>query len=347
MVIKTLSNLPGVSGHEEPVREYLWEESRSFVDEHWIDSMGNLILLKKGSSCSKKVIMLAHMDEVGLMVRHIEKKGVIRFSTLGGIEPSVLSAKPVIIHGKEKIPGVVGMKPIHMQSPEEIKSPVKKDSLYIDTGHASEDELKRLIQPGDPISFDTSFAEIGCLWKGKAFDDRAGCAILLETLKKNIQPAYDTFFVFCVQEEVGLRGSQIAAQRIKPDLAFVFEGTTACDIPLVDPHRWTTRVGQGPAFTIAHHGLVFQASILQSLTSLAQENQIPFQWKQKIAGGNDATPISKAGVGCIVASISLPVRYIHSPASLMSPKDYEATLRLSELILRKQSNFFTHDGRLS
>jgi len=339
VLIEELCQLPGTSGNEEKVRDFILSHAKPFIDEHWIDSIGNLILLKKGLSCRKKVIFLAHMDEVGFMVKHIEKNGLIRFSAVGGIESSVLPAKRVLIHGKETIPGVIGIKPIHLQNSQDLLQAVKKESLYIDTGYGSSEELKRIIQLGDSITFDTPFSPHGKLWKAKAFDDRAGCAVMLEALSKNIQVDFDTYYVFGVQEEVGLRGSQIAAQRIQPDLAFVFEGTTASDIPLVDAHRWTTRVGFGPALTIAHNGLVFQDSLLKTLSGLAQENHIPFQWKEKIAGGNDATAISKAGKGCLVGSISLPVRYIHSPASLMSPMDYDSTLKLAELILQKESIF--------
>ncbi len=341
MHIASLCEIPGTSGNEELVTEYLLKEAKPYIDEHWIDSIGNLILLKKGHSCSRKVLMLAHMDEVGLMVRSIDKSAYVGFSTVGGIESAVLAAKKVVLHGKEKLEGVIGIKPIHIQSPEERNAPLKKDTLYIDTGIRSSDEIKKILQIGDAITFNTPFATHGRLWKGKAFDDRAGCAILLESIQKNITPAYDTFFVFCVQEEVGLRGSQIAGQRIKPDLAFVFEGTTASDIPMVDSHRQTTRLEKGPAFTIAHRGLVFEEQLLQRLSGLAQENHIPFQWKEKIAGGNDATSLAKAGTGCPVGSISLPVRYIHAPVSLMSPVDFKATLQLSELIIRHQKIFFT------
>jgi endoglucanase len=339
VLIEDLCQLPGTSGNEELVRDFILNQAKPFIDEYWIDSIGNLILLKRGLSCRKKVVFWAHMDEVGFMVKHIEKNGMIRFSAVGGIEASILPAKRVLIHGKETLNGVIGIKPIHLQGSQELLQAIKKDSLYIDTGYGSSDELKKIIQLGDSITFDTPFSSHGKLWKAKAFDDRAGCAIMLETLNKNIQADFDTYYVFGVQEEVGLRGSQIAAQRIKPDLAFVFEGTTASDIPLVEAHRWTTRLGCGPAITIAHNGLVFQSSLLQTLSSLAQEHNIPFQWKEKIAGGNDATAISKAGTGCIVGSISLPVRYIHSPASLMSPIDYQSTLKLAELILRKESIF--------
>ena len=341
MLLKDLCNLAGTSGNEEVVREYILSEASSHIDHHWIDSIGNLYLHKKGQSCSKKMILLAHMDEVGFMVKHIDKNGMIRFANVGGIETSVLPAKRVLIHGKETLRGVIGIKPIHAQHPKEHNTVINKDSLYIDTGASSAEELKKTIQAGDAITFDTAFAEHGDLWRAKAFDDRAGCAVLLETLKKHIDPAYDVYYVFCVQEEVGLRGSQIAGQRIQADIAFVFEGTTASDIPLLPPHRWTTRLGKGPAVTIAHHGLVFQKDLLLKMANLAQENNLPFQWKEKIAGGNDATALSKAGTGCSVGSISLPVRYIHSPHSLMHPYDYQATLKFAELLVSHANHFIS------
>ncbi len=180
----------------------------------------------------------------------------------------------VVIEGEKSIPGVIGMKPIHLQGAS-LLNPVKMDSLYIDVGADSDKDLKGTIELGDPISFDTQFEDFGHLWKAKAFDDRVGCSIMMDILKENQVPEFDTWFVFATQEEVGLRGSAVASYQVKPDLAIVLEGTTACDIPLVERNRYTTQLGKGPAISIAHNGLVFPKKIFTYLKTTAENHHIP------------------------------------------------------------------------
>ena len=339
-MIEELSNLMGVSGNEEDVRSFLQDRLASKVNETKIDVMGNLILFKQGRNCSKKIMFLAHMDEVGLMVRQIQKNGMIKFSPLGSLDDSILPAKRVIVLGKEKLPGIISTRPIHIQRGPEFDTPISRDKLYIDVGANSSDELKGKIELGDPIGFDTTFERLGNVFKGKAFDDRVGCAVLADLINKEITPEFDTWFVFAVQEEVGLRGSQTASYRIQPDLAFVIEGTTACDIPMVERARYTTQMGKGPAIVLAHHGLVFQKKVIQFMEGIAKIHNIPYQIKEKIAGGTDASAISRTANGCYTGLLSLPVRYIHSPVSLLSQDDFQNACHLTEAFYNHTKSFF-------
>jgi len=341
MMLETLSNLFGVSGYEDDVRSCLKELLSSKVDAVKVDTMGNLILFKRGRNCAKKVMFLAHMDEIGLMVRQIQKNGMIKFSLLGSIDDSILPAKRVYVLGKEKLAGVISTRPIHVQKGPEYDTPIPRDRLYIDVGAKSDDELKGKIELGDPIGFDTKFEQLGeSTYKGKAFDDRCGCAVLSALIEKDMTPEYDTWFVFAVQEEVGLRGSRTAAFRIQPDLAFVIEGTTACDIPMVERSRYTTQMGKGPAIVVAHNGLVFQKKVIQFMESTAKINGIPYQIKEKIAGGTDAAAISKTKGGVYTGLLSLPVRYIHSPVSLLNSEDFSNAIRLTETLFHQTKTFF-------
>jgi putative aminopeptidase FrvX len=341
MILEDLSNLFGISGFEDDVRNYLKEKLSSLVDEVKVDTMGNLILFKRGRNCSKKVMFLAHMDEIGMMVRQIQKNGMIKFSILGSIDDSIFPAKRVVVLGKEKLNGVISTRPIHVQRGPELDTPVTRDRLFIDVGAKSDEELKGKVELGDPIGFATKFETMGNrTFKGKAFDDRVGCAVLAGLIEKNITPEYDTWFVFAVQEEVGLRGSKVASFRIQPDLAFVIEGTTACDIPLVERSRYTTQMGKGPAIVVAHNGLMFQKKVIQFMESTAKISGIPYQIKEKIAGGTDATAISKSAGGVYTGLLSLPVRYIHSPVSLLNGEDFKNATALVESLFNQTKTFF-------
>lgn len=339
MVLKILSDLNGVSGFEEDVRAFIKEQIASKVDEIKVDSMGNLYAFKRGRNCAKKVLWLAHMDEVGFMVRKIQKNGMIKFSNIGGIDPSVLASKPVVILGKEKIPGVIGYKPIHLQR-SDFDQPVTKEKLLIDVGANSPEEIKGKIELGDPIAFRTACEMTDTFIRGKALDDRVGCALLMKMIDEPEPPDFDTWYVFATQEEVGLRGSKTAAYRIQPDLAIILEGTTASDLPCLDRKRYTTRLNKGPVIVVTHNGLVIQQNVIQFLESTAKSNNIPYQIKERIAGGTDAISFAKQAFGSYVAIIALPTRYIHSPISLISQKDYVNSHRFIVAITKDLPLFF-------
>ncbi|QUL97998.1 MAG: M42 family metallopeptidase [Candidatus Fermentithermobacillus carboniphilus] len=337
MDLRELTLLSGVSGNEADIRRGITRELESLGVPYELDVLGNIIA-RKGSK-GPKVMVDAHMDEVGLIVTFIEKNGFVRFSAVGGIDPRVLVSKRVLI-GKDRVPGVIGAKAIHLQEPKEREQVIPKDQLFIDIGAKSRDEAEKKVKPGDYAIFDTEYEE---LWPGiiksKALDDRVGCALLLETLKEpweNIQ----LYAVFAVQEEVGTRGARVASYAIAPDMGIALEGTVCADIPGTDKEFQATRLGKGAVLSIMDRGSIPSRTMLKELLRLAQENNIPVQFRETTSGGNDAAAIHLAREGCPVASISVPCRYIHTPCSVMSMADFEAAKKLLVLFLKSVEGGF-------
>ena len=326
MILQALSEAFGVSGNESEVREIIIEAVKDHVDEMRVDTMGNLITFKGGTGDSPlKVMVAAHMDEVGLMIVHIEKNGLLRFRKVGGIDDRILPSKVVRI-GKDRIPGVIGAKPVHLLKEEERKRVVKVEDMVIDIGVSSREEAEKLVKRGDYAAFATPFAELGDVVKGKAFDDRAGCAVLVELVQERYPS--DLYAVFTVQEEVGLRGARVAAYAVAPDVAFALEGTIADDLPKKKDTSPTTRLGAGPAITIMDRSVIADRRLVELLVRTAEEEGIPYQFKQPLVGGTDAGRIHLTREGVPSAVVSVPCRYIHAPACLLSLTDFENTVRL-------------------
>jgi putative aminopeptidase FrvX len=324
MLLEKLCNATGPSGYEGDVRGIIQEVIKDYVDEIKVDRMGNIIAHKKGSG--KRVIVDAHMDEVGFIITGYNEDGTLKFYSLGGITANVLPSKIVLI-GEDKVPGVIGFKPIHLQSGEERKKAVSYDDCCIDIGSNSKEETKNLVSLGEFAVFDTEFSEFGeGLYKGKAFDDRMGCAALIEALKENYD--CDLYGVFNVQEEVGERGAFVSAFNVKADVGIVLEGTICADMSNVPKHMRATEVGKGPAISIVDRTSIFNQDIAREITNLAEEKGIPYQFRRAIAGGNDAYAIHASGEGAKIATISVPCRYIHSSVSVASKSDFENTVKL-------------------
>jgi len=320
--LKELTELNGVSGNEDEVREFIKEHIKGLADEIKVDSMGNLLAFKKGKSKKLKVMLSAHMDEVGFMVTGFGDSGVIKFATVGGIDERILPGKRVLV-GEKKIPGVIGSKPIHMQEKDERNANVKLKKMYIDIGTDKKEETEKLVSLGDYIAFHSPYTEFGDgLVKAKALDDRVGCAILMEALKERYE--FDLYACFTVQEEVGLRGSEVAAYTVNPDIALVVEGTTCSDVPGVEKSEYSTVLGEGAALTIMDRTSYPDKNFVNYIYELAQRNKLPVQFKQTNTGGNDAGKIQMSRSGVVTASISVPCRYIHSPVSVMSKKDFNS-----------------------
>ncbi len=336
MLLEKLSNARGVSGNEAEVREILIDAIKDRVTSYRVDTMGNLIALKKakGARASKpKVMVAAHMDEVGLMIVYHESSGLLRFRKVGGIDDRVLLSKTVLI-GKDKIPGVVGNKPIHLLKQKERNQVIDCDSMTIDIGAKSKEEAQAAVKLGDYATFATEFSEMGDgLVKGKALDDRTGCATLVELLKRDYP--FDVYGVFSVQEEVGSRGAHVAAYAIKPNYAFALESTVCDDSPKTKDVSPVTRVGEGPAITFMDRGLIADRRLVNLLVETAKENRIPYQFKQAVAGGTDAGQIHLAREGVPSVAVAVPTRYIHSPVSLLSKQDFENTIALMTKTLPK------------
>ena len=336
MLLEKLSNARGVSGDESAVRALLAEQIQKYVDEYRVDALGNLIALKRAprkNNSRLNVLIAAHMDEVGLLVTHIDRDGFILFDKVGGIDDRILPSKAVLI-GTARIPGVIGFKPQHRSGEAERKKVVAHDDLRIDLGATSREDAARIVAPGDYISFATTFAPIGdnCV-RGKALDDRAGCALLVELLRENFP--FNLYAAFTTQEELGLRGARVAGYSVAPDLAFVLEATVCDDSPKVKEQSPTTRLGMGPALTLADRKLLADKKLTRLVADTARENKIPFQFKQPLVGSTDAGELHRVRGGVPCAVVSLPARYIHSPAAIISLDDFNNALKLMRAVLKQ------------
>lgn len=339
-MLKKLTEINGVSGNENKVREFIIENVRNYVDEITIDSIGNLILYKKGNKVNHNRIMLtSHMDEIGFIVSKIDENGFLKFKTVGGVDDRILLSHRVAV-GDNKIPGVIGIKAIHLVEKEERTKVVKDEDMYIDIGAKSKEDALKHVKIGDYISFDSDFVEFGeneNFIKAKALDDRIGCEIMLELIKQEYE--CDIYFCFSVQEEVGLRGAMVLANRINPDVALIIETTTASDVADTKPYEYTACLGNGPAISIMDRASYSNKKLNEFIAKVAEKNNINYQFKKTISGGNDAGAISTSTDGCETAVISVPCRYIHSPASVAHKEDIENAKKLLSFTLNSVSKY--------
>lgn len=327
MILEELANAIGVSGDEGDVRKVVLDAVRDHVDEFKVDTMGNVLAFKRGTGRNRlRVMLAAHMDEVGLMVVGYNGDGLLQVRTVGGIDVRLLPGTLLLV-GSERIPGVIGVKPIHLLEPDERDRVPKIENLVVDVGARNKDEAKKLAPLGTYIAFATRFRELGPTVSGKAFDDRAGCAVLVELLRGE-RFRFDLHAAFTVQEEVGLRGARTAAYTIEPDCAFALEGTIADDIPKEKESSPTTELGKGPALTVMDRTVIADRRLLRLLTSTAQEIGIPYQFKQPGIGGTDSGAIHLTRAGVPSVTVAVPCRYIHSPVALMSQDDFNHTVQL-------------------
>ena len=317
--IKKLSSLSGISGREDMVREYIISRLPETA-EYSVDNMGNLIVCVKGKNKAKnKVMLAAHMDEVGMIVTYITSDGFIKFANVGGVDTAVQLGRKVKV-GEKELTGVVGVTPIHLRRGEdEQKYPKKADELYIDVGAESDKELEGLVSPGDKIVFDSQTVEFGSMLKGKALDDRAGCAVLLDMIINGVE--YDTYFAFTVQEEVGCRGAGCAAFAVEPDYAVVVETTTAADISGVSGEKQVCKLGSGAVVPFMDAGTVYSPELYKRANELAKEKKFKIQTKTVVAGGNDARSIKTNRGGVKTLTVSFATRYLHSPSCVIHKDD--------------------------
>lgn len=324
-----LCALDGTSGDEGAVRGYIM--SHITADEVTTDALGNLIVFKKGRKTPKHRIMFAaHMDEVGLMVTDITEDGLLRFGAVGGIDPRVLPGRAFRFGNGTR--GVVGTKAVHQQTAEERKKAPDTGDLFLDIGASSAEEAARLVSRGDCAVFDTDAFRFGDGFiKAKAIDDRAGCLILMDMI--NGEPEYDAWYVFTVQEEIGTRGAQAAAFTVAPDIAVVLEATTACDIPGSSGDKRVCRLGEGCVVSYMDRATIYDRELYRLARSTADSLSIPNQTKTLIAGGNDSGAIHVSRGGVRTCALSVPCRYLHSPACVIKESDLEATARLANAVL--------------
>lgn len=331
-LLQELTVLSGVSGDEESIRDYIL----SHIDgnaEVETDTLGNLLAFKKGKSRPKNKLMFsAHMDEVGLIITAVTDSGLLKFETVGGIEPGVLLGKTVKIvkNGQE---GVIAVKAIHLQKEEERKQPVDKSNLYIDIGASCREDALKAATPGDTAVFLSDYTKFGNSFiKAKAIDDRAGCAVMLWMLEQDL--SYDTWFAFTVAEEVGLVGAATAAFRIQPDIAVVLESTTAADLPGVTGANRVCELGKGPAISIRDRRTIYDAGLVKAAAETAEKQGIPYQFKQGIFGGNDAGAIHVSREGVRTLAVSVPVRYLHSAGCVANKTDISHTAELAKALVQ-------------
>lgn len=331
-LLEKLSNAYGVSGFEDDVRNLMMEELKGHVDDLDVDNMGNLIATKNGKPDSKKVMLAAHMDEIGLIVRYIDKNGFIKFSKLGGINDQMLLNQEVYIHSNgEKILGVIGSKPPHRMKAAEKKKPVQYESMFIDIGASDKENAEEMVNVGDPITIKQKFAELkNDLVMGNAMDNRVGCAILLEVMKRARSDA-TIYGVGTVQEEVGLKGARTAAYRINPDMALALDVTISGDHPGMKEEDAPAKAGEGPCIILTDasgRGIITHPQVKELLIQVAEEEEIPYQLEVSEGGTTDATAIHLTREGIPTGVISPPSRYIHTPVSVVNIRDVENAVKL-------------------
>lgn len=325
----------GTSGREDAVRRFILHELAKLhlpEDAVRIDRLGNVIVHKQGKARAKKrVLLTAHMDEVALMVTYINEDGSLHFDAVGGVNAAAVIGRQVTV-GKAGIPGVIGAKPVHLLSKEQREQPASMSALTCDIGVDSKEEAMKLVRPGDVIYFDTPCTEFGAdSFSAKAIDDRFGCAVLLSLLHTDLP--YDTDFAFLVQEEVGLRGAGVAANAVEPDIALIFEATTAADLPGSEGADRVCELGGGAVISFIDGRTVYDKALYDLAVSVCEQQGIAWQTKTKIAGGNDAGAIQHAGNGVRVLAISVPCRYLHAPVSVIRKRDAAACADLAAALL--------------
>lgn len=334
--VKTLCYLSGVSGAESEVRDYILERAMPFASEIDTDTMGNLIVYKKGAAApNKKVMLCAHMDEVGLIITGIDDDGYLKFSFVGGIDRRVVIGKSIYI-GDDRVPGVIGIKAYHLVSREEEKKVPKTDEMYIDIGASSRTAAEKLVSLGDYAVFDDTIVEFGNGYlKAKAIDDRLGCAVMLKLIEFDLP--CDCAFAFTVQEEVGTRGAKVAAYTIAPDVCLVLEGTTAADLPGSTEANEVCRLDGGVVIPFMDKGTIYDPVLYKALTQTADENGIKWQTKRMIAGGTDAAAVQRSMGGVRTVALACGIRNLHSPACVANTIDFEPMLELAKHFLEKIS----------
>lgn len=331
--LRELCALNGVSGNEDSVRDYIKAQAEPYADRIHTDALGNLIVWKRGlRKADNRLLLCAHMDEVGLIVTYVTDEGYLKFDFVGGVDRRVAIGKRVAL-GEREIPGVIGLKAIHLTAGEERKKTPRTEDLYLDIGALHKEDALTRVRPGTYGAFVGAPELFGDgLFKSKAIDDRVGCAVMLTLLREELP--LDVTFAFTAQEEVGTRGAFGAAFSVSPQIALVLETTTAADLPGVEGHRRVCALGKGPVISYMDGGTIYDRALFERLCRLAEEHGIPWQTKEYIAGGNDARTIQRSRAGVRVAAMSAAVRYLHAPASVGSIADFEHMLCLTRLFLQ-------------
>lgn len=338
-LLATLSDIPGPSGYEDKVRKFVLTESTRYTKKISVDSMGNVFAEIEGNNRSPRLLVSAHMDEVGFIITYVEDSGFLRFATLGRIDTRVLPGQRVTFQRGEGLHGIIGSKPPHALTPEDAKRSLELGELYIDIGTSSRADVTKLgLDIGSVATFDMHFSPTSSrsLVMGKAFDDRAGCAaalMLMESLSQN-PPSATTVFAFTVQEELGLRGAKVAVEHVHPHAAVVFETTAALDCPDVEPKDRILSLGLGPALRVMDASMITQKAMLRYVREVAEKTGIPYQLHVSLGASTEAGPVHLSGEGVPTCVLSVPCRYLHSPGLVLNIEDLNRLPKLAESVIR-------------
>ena len=339
-LLKTICEAAGAPGYESEIRNLVIKEVRALVDELEVDNMGNVITVKKGKDDSKRAMVAAHMDEIGFIVNYIDDNGFIRFTPLGGFDPKTLTAQRVFVHGKKTLVGVMGSKPIHVMTAEERTKMPKIQDYYIDMGMGKK-EVEKVISIGNPITRERELIEMGDCVNCKSIDNRVSVFILIETLRKLKNPSFDVYGVFTVQEEVGIRGANVAAHSINPDFGFGLDTTIAYDLPGAQPHEEVTRLGDGTAIKIMDAMTICDYRMVDYMKKTAGKFKIKWQSEVLSAGGTDTAGVQRMGkTGAISGGVSIPTRHLHQVIEMANKADISASIELLKVCLE---NLDQHD----
>jgi endoglucanase len=332
-VLQKLSEAVGVSGDEKQVRLLIRDLIAPHVDEWRVDAMGNLLALKKGTGETDwRVLVDAHMDEVGLMISNIGSDGMLDFLAVGSVQSQALLGKVVQV-GPKRLTGVVGARPIHLLTGTQYDQTVIIDAMRIDIGASKKEQANGKVKIGDRATFVTKYRESGNVAIGKALDNRAGCAALITLLQGERYP-FDLHALFSVQEEIGLRGAETAGYAVQPDLALVLECTPAYDLPNKRDESPNVALGRGPSVYVMDSNAVQDPRLVSHILQTAAANGIPVQVRQPGGGGTNTGKLQRARAGIPAATIATPGRYLHSPAAMINLDDFANVIRLAEATLR-------------
>lgn len=341
-LISKICETPGAPGYEQRIRKLVIETVTPLVDELRMDNIGNIITLKKGSQKDgerKKVMIAAHMDEIGFMVTHITDKGFLWFHPLGGFDPKTLTAQRVIVHGKKDLVGVMGSKPIHVMTPEEKNKVPKIEDFFIDLGLPKE-EVEKYVNVGDTITRERSLIEMGNCLNCKSLDNRISVYILIETLRLLKNFPYDVYGVFTVQEEVGLRGASVAAHHINPDFGFGLDTTIAYDVPNARPQEQVTELGKGAAIKIMDSSAIADYRMVEYMKKMASDHAVKWQPEILTAGGTDTASIQRMSLmGSIAGAVSIPTRHIHQVIETVHKDDVKDSIQLLKICIENLHNY--------
>jgi endoglucanase len=330
-ILEKLCNSIAVSGDEGEVRKVVLDAVKPYADEVKVDALGSVLVTKMGRGPNRvRVLLDAHMDEVGFMIVDEDGEGLYRFEIVGGMDVRYLAGKQVYV-GKDRRPGVIGARPVHLISADEMSRKIPLDALRIDLGPSGKARI------GDRAGFATRFRRVGPSIMAKSIDDRIGVATLLELIK-HAPPAIDLCAAFSVQEEIGLRGAKVAAQYFHPDLAIAIDSTPANDLPLHNGSEnisYNTKLGLGPAIYVADGSTLHDPRLVRFLRETAEDEKIPYQLRQPGGGGTDSGAIQSSLAGIPTVSVSVPHRYTHSPVSISRLDDWKHTLNLLHAALRR------------